>query len=69
VQDTGIGIPTELQAYVFNKFSAAARAGLYGESTNGLGLYITQQIVHLHGGKIWLESRENEGTTVFIDLV
>ncbi|MFD1874422.1 PAS domain-containing sensor histidine kinase [Hymenobacter bucti] len=69
VQDTGIGIPTELQAHVFNKFSAAARAGLYGESTNGLGLYITQQIVHLHGGKIWLESHENEGTTVFIDLV
>ena len=68
VQDTGIGIPAELQTHVFNKFSSAARAGLYGESTNGLGLYITQQIVQLHGGKIWLESRENEGTTVFIDL-
>ena len=69
VQDTGIGIPAELQAHVFDKFSAAARAGLCGESTNGLGLYITHQIVQLHGGKIWLESSENEGTTVFIDLV
>jgi two-component system sensor histidine kinase VicK len=69
VQDTGVGIPTELQAHVFNKFSSSARAGLYGDSTNGLGLFITQQIVQLHGGRIWLESRENEGTTVFIDLV
>lgn len=68
VQDTGVGIPAALQAHVFNKFSTAAREGLYGESTNGLGLFITQQIVQLHGGKIWLESRENEGTTVFIDL-
>ncbi|MGI4734444.1 MAG: PAS domain-containing sensor histidine kinase [Janthinobacterium lividum] len=69
VQDTGVGIPVELQAHVFNKFSSSARVGLYGDSTNGLGLFITQQIVQLHGGRIWLESRENEGTTVFIDLV
>ena len=68
VQDTGIGIPAELQLHVFNKFNSSARSGLYGDSTNGLGLYITQQIVQMHGGKIWLESRENEGTTVFIDL-
>jgi two-component system sensor histidine kinase VicK len=68
VQDTGVGIPIELQAHMFTKFSSSARAGLYGDSTNGLGLFITQQIVELHGGRIWLESRENEGTTVFIDL-
>lgn len=69
VQDTGVGIPIELQAHVFTKSSSSTRAGLYGDSTNGLGLFIVQQIVQLHGGRIWFESRENEGTTVFIDLV
>jgi two-component system, OmpR family, sensor histidine kinase VicK len=68
VQDTGVGIPTGLQAHVFDKFSRAQRDGLYGESTTGLGLFIAHQIVRRHGGTIWLESREHEGTTFFIDL-
>ncbi len=68
VQDTGVGIAPAVQAHIFDKFSTAARNGRYGESTTGLGLFITQQIVRLHGGKIWLESRENKGTTFFIDL-
>lgn len=68
VQDTGLGIPADLQPHVFDKFSAAARQGLYGDTTTGLGLFITKQIVELHQGKIWLESKEYEGTTFFIDL-
>lgn len=68
VQDTGLGIPADLQPHVFDKFSAASRAGLYGDTTTGLGLFITKQIVELHHGQIWLESKEHEGTTFFIDL-
>lgn len=68
VQDTGAGIPAALLPHLFDKFSQAAREGLAGESTTGLGLFITQQLVRLHGGVIWVESRENEGTTFFIDL-
>jgi two-component system sensor histidine kinase VicK len=68
VRDTGLGIPQELQAHVFDKFSPAARPGLYGDTTTGLGLFITKQIVELHQGHIWLESKEHEGTTFFIDL-
>ncbi|TYZ07861.1 PAS domain S-box protein [Hymenobacter lutimineralis] len=68
VKDTGLGIPQELQAKVFDKFSTASRSGLYGDTTTGLGLFITKQIVELHEGKIWLESTEGEGTTFFIDL-
>jgi two-component system sensor histidine kinase VicK len=68
VQDTGVGIAAEHQAHLFDKFSIAAREGLAGESTTGLGLFITQQIVRLHGGRIWVESLENKGTTFFIDL-
>ena len=68
VQDTGIGIPGKLHAQLFDKFNPTRRAGLHGEPTTGLGLFIARQIVELHGGAIWLESREREGTTFFIEL-
>ncbi|PJJ60938.1 PAS domain-containing sensor histidine kinase [Hymenobacter chitinivorans] len=68
VHDTGLGIPEALQPHVFDKFSSAKRPGLYGDTTTGLGLFITKQIVELHQGQIWLESYENRGTTFFIDL-
>jgi two-component system sensor histidine kinase VicK len=68
VQDTGIGIPGKLHAHLFDKFNPTRRAGLQGETTTGLGLFIAKQIVELHGGAIWLESREQEGTTFFIEL-
>jgi two-component system sensor histidine kinase VicK len=68
VRDTGVGIPVELQPYLFDKFSDAARLGLYGDTTTGLGLFITKRIVELHGGKIWVESREHEGATFYIEL-
>ena len=68
VHDTGLGIPEALVPHVFDKFTSAARPGLYGDTTTGLGLFITKQIVEMHQGKIWLESKENEGTTFFIDL-
>ena len=68
VQDTGIGIPGKLHAHLFDKFNPTRRAGLQGEKTTGLGLFIAKQIVELHGGHIWLESREKEGTTFFIEL-
>jgi len=56
----------EHQAHLFDKFSIAAREGLAGESPTGL--FITQQIVRLPGGRIWVESWEQEGTTFCIDL-
>jgi two-component system sensor histidine kinase VicK len=68
VGDTGIGIPEPLQSIVFQKFTKANRQGTKGEATTGLGLYIVKQIVDLHGGKIWLESKENQGTTFYIEL-
>jgi two-component system sensor histidine kinase VicK len=68
VQDTGIGIPSKLHAQLFDKFNPTRRAGLQGETTTGLGLFIARQIVELHGGAIWLESREREGTTFFVEL-
>jgi len=49
-------------------FTKAGRAGTQGEMTTGLGLYIVKQIVEMHGGRIWVESRENAGTSFFIEL-
>ncbi|TGE29891.1 PAS domain-containing sensor histidine kinase [Hymenobacter metallicola] len=69
VKDTGIGIPSKLHGSLFEKFNPTRRAGLHGETTTGLGLFIARQIVELHGGCIWLESREQEGACFFIDLL
>ncbi len=68
VSDTGIGIPDQLQPHVFNKFTKAGRKGIEGEESNGLGLYITKNIVEKHGGTIWFETEEYKGTTFTIKL-
>jgi two-component system, OmpR family, sensor histidine kinase VicK len=66
--DDGIGIPKEYQSDIFNKFTDARRKGLHGEPSVGLGLSIVKTIVDWHKGKIWFESKENEGTTFYIEI-
>jgi two-component system sensor histidine kinase VicK len=68
VQDTGIGIPEALHAGLFEKFSSSARTGVAGEASTGLGLFITQQIVQQHRGKIWVESQPGAGTCFVVEL-
>ncbi len=68
VQDTGIGIPEQMQAKIFNKLTKARRRGTDGESSTGLGMFITKQIIERHNGKIWLKSKEKNGTTFFVEL-
>jgi two-component system sensor histidine kinase VicK len=68
VRDTGIGIPAKLQDGLFEKFSMSARAGVGGEDSTGLGLFITQHIVRQHRGKLWVESEEGAGTCFFVEL-
>ena len=64
VADTGMGIAPEHQPFVFDRFRQVAgdRRGV------GLGLPIARGIVEAHGGRIWLESRLGEGTTVHFTL-
>jgi signal transduction histidine kinase len=66
VKDSGIGIPELNQPFIFQKFTRAKRKGTNGESSTGLGMYITKQIVEQHNGEIWFESTEGVGTTFFI---
>ncbi|MEQ9443053.1 MAG: HAMP domain-containing sensor histidine kinase [Cyclobacteriaceae bacterium] len=68
IADQGIGIPKKLRPYLFSKFTKAARRGTAGEESAGLGLYLSKNIVEKHQGSIWLESEENVGTNVFINL-
>ena len=68
VADDGVGIPAHLLPVLFDRFTPARRPGLLGEKTTGLGMHIIATIVRLHKGHIWVESRENEGTTVYIQL-
>jgi two-component system sensor histidine kinase VicK len=53
---------------VFKKFTKANPQGTEGEATTGLGLFIVKQIVELHRGRIWLESKENQGTCFCVEL-
>lgn len=68
VQDHGLGIPERAMAHLFDPFTSSKRSGTAGEQAFGLGLYISKQIVDAHGGKIWLESEEGNGTTFYIFL-
>lgn len=63
VQDNGIGIPDDLQPRVFQR---AFRAHPGHAEGTGLGLAITQELLIARGGRISLESKEGEGTTVKI---
>jgi signal transduction histidine kinase len=69
VEDQGIGIPSALQPYVFERFF---RAGQQGQkeaahvSGSGLGLSLVKTIIENHQGKVWLESEEGKGTRFFI---
>ena len=68
VSDVGVGIPREDFEAIFDKFTKAKRHGTLGEKPVGLGMSIVKQIVDAHNGRVWFESRENEGTTFYLEL-
>lgn len=68
VADTGIGIQEEMQPFIFDKFTKARRPGIHGEPTTGLGLSIIKTIVEWHKGNIWFESKEEKGTTFYVEI-
>ncbi|MFQ5866070.1 MAG: ATP-binding protein, partial [bacterium] len=59
VTDTGTGIPTDLKERIFEPYFSTKKSGV------GLGLAVVKRIVEEHGGKIYLESTEGEGTTFY----
>ncbi|HXH41638.1 MAG TPA: ATP-binding protein, partial [Thermoanaerobaculia bacterium] len=68
VADRGIGIPTDELGQVFERFHRGRQVSSTNYGGLGLGLYITKQIVERHGGTIWVDSREGQGTTFSFSL-
>ena len=63
VRDTGIGIPAEQQARIFNTFEQADSSYVRRYGGTGLGLSISRQLAEMLGGRLWVESRPGEGST------
>jgi CheY-like chemotaxis protein len=62
VKDTGIGIPHNRLEAIFNRFEQADIKDLRAKQGSGLGLAISKAYVEMLGGKIMLQSQENEGS-------
>ena len=65
VKDNGIGIAPEYHRQVFSMFKRLHGKNIPG---TGIGLAICQRVVDRYGGKIWVESQENEGATFYFTL-
>jgi two-component system sensor histidine kinase VicK len=68
VQDSGIGIPADLQPRLFERFTPARRPGLRGEPTIGLGLMLCKTIVEWHQGTLSVVSTEGQGSTFTVEI-
>jgi signal transduction histidine kinase len=61
VQDFGVGIPAAVIPSLFEKFYRSHRSKTQIGGT-GLGLYLSKSIVEAHGGHVWVQSKEGQGT-------
>jgi signal transduction histidine kinase/ActR/RegA family two-component response regulator len=68
VQDTGVGIPKDQQYRLFGKFEQIARPGEVRPKGTGLGLALSQQLLEMNHGRIWVESEEGRGAKFLFAL-
>lgn len=68
VRDEGPGLNAAEQGYLFRPFKRLSPEPTAGEPSSGLGLSIVKQLVELHGGHIWVESKRGEGSTFTLAL-
>jgi len=68
IKDEGLGIPYDRQDKIFERFYRSDRARTRKLGGSGLGLAITKELVDAHYGRIWVDSIEGKGTTIFFTL-
>ena len=68
IADTGVGIPADDLAHVFDRFYRVDKARSRDTGGTGLGLSIVQQIVRLHAGSVNVQSEQGKGTTFTVQL-
>lgn len=68
VKDNGIGIPLASKPYIFNRFFRAPNAMATDQQGTGLGLYMIKLMSEAAGCKVWFNTRENKGTTLYVQL-
>lgn len=68
VQDFGVGLSEDFKEKVFDRFYRVKSDKNKSISGLGLGLYLCQEIIKLHKGKIWYKSELNKGTTFYVSL-
>jgi signal transduction histidine kinase len=68
IADSGIGIPGPLAKKLFTINSKVVRPGTFNEQGTGLGLILCKDFIEKNGGRIWVESVENKGTTFYYSL-
>jgi len=69
VVDTGIGIPRNMQAAIFERFTQADGGTTREHGGTGLGLAICKQLVELMGGEIWVDSQPYQGSAFYFRLL
>jgi len=69
ISDTGTGIPADHLEQVFSKFHQVDNTATRKVGGTGLGLTITRYLVDMHGGKIWVDSEVNKGSTFQFTLM
>lgn len=68
VEDTGVGLTEEDLRQAFRRFGRLSARPTGQETSTGLGLAIAKRIVEAHGGKVWVRSRQGEGSTFSFSL-
>jgi hypothetical protein len=68
VQDTGAGIAPDQVERIFEAFRQADNSATRQAGGTGLGLPISRRLVEMHGGRLWVESKVDVGSTFFVEL-
>ena len=68
IRDTGIGMPEEIRRQIFHESFSSVTAPARGEGWTGLGLLLCREFALRNGGRLWVDSVEGKGSTVYLAL-